>query len=154
MSTGGEREPETPAGLPWRIGLIAGGAMFAFGFYGLLHNARQTIPADWAKWVGGALVAHDALLAPAVLVIGALLTRLVPLALRSGLQATLAVCGLVALMSVPVVMAEGRRADNPSLLPHDYGQNLSIVLAAIFAAGVVLTLARAALARRRAPDAG
>lgn len=154
MSAGTERQPETPAGRPWRIGLVVGGAMFAFGLYGLLHNARQTIPADWAKWVGGALVAHDALLAPVVLVIGALLTRLVPVALRGGLQATLAVCGLVALMSVPVVMAEGRRADNPSLLPHDYGQNLAIVLAAIFAIGVVLTLARAARARRARSDAG
>jgi hypothetical protein len=59
-------------------------------------------------------------------------------------------------MSVPVVMAAGRRADNPSLLPHDYGQNLAIVLAVILAGGTVLTISRAARAgrRRRAPTPG
>ncbi|MGH2898529.1 MAG: hypothetical protein ACRDMZ_07630 [Solirubrobacteraceae bacterium] len=148
MSAGGSA-PE-PAGRPWRIGLIVGGAMFAFGLAGLLDNARQTIPANWLTWVGGGLVLHDALLVPVVLAIGALLTRVVPVALRSGAQATLAICGAVALMSVPVVLAEGRRADNPSLLPHDYGRNLAIVLAAIIAAGLLVTILRAVRARRSA----
>ena len=43
------------------------------------------------------------------------------------MQATLAVCAVVVVMSVPVLKAVGRRPDNPSLLPHDYGRNLAIV---------------------------
>lgn len=156
MNSGSGEPQHEPHGWPWRTGLIGGGGMFAFGLYGLLRNATQTIPADWAKWIAGALVLHDALLVPAVLLVGALVTRLAPPALRSGLQGTLAVCGVVALMSVPVVMAAGRRADNPSLLPHDYGQNLAIVLAVILAGGTVLTISRAARAGRRprAPTPG
>jgi len=44
---------------------------------------------------------------------------------------------------VPVVLVKGRAADNPSLLPHDYGRNLAIVLALILVAGLLITLARA-----------
>lgn len=141
---------ETPSGKPWLIGVLVGGAIFAFGLFGLLRNARATIPSDWFTYLLGSLIVHDALLVPAVLLVGFLLSRFTPAAIRSGLQGTLAVCGVVALMSVPVVMAEGRRADNPSLLPHDYGRNLAIVLALILAAGMVLTVVRAASARRRA----
>lgn len=135
-------QDETPSGAAWWIGLAAGAAIFAFGLFGMLRDAGQTIPANWLKWSAGGLVLHDALLAPAVLAAGFLLTRVLPRALRSGAQATLTVCGVVALMSVPVVLAEGRRADNPSLLPHDYGRNLAIVLAVILAAGLLLTLVR------------
>lgn len=141
-----EQEPETPTGAPWRIGLVTGGALFAFGLAGLLRESRQTIPADWLTWVAGSLILSDAFVLPAVLAAG-LLLRLLPGALRSGAQATLAVCGAVALMSVPVVLARGRQADNPSLLPHDYGRNLAIVLAVIVVCGVLLTLVRI----RRAP---
>jgi len=140
---------ETPAGVPWRLGLLAGGAIFAFGLYGLLHNARATLPVDWFSWVAGALILHDALLLPAVLVAGFLLVRLVPATVRAGLQGTLAVCATVALMSVPVVLAKGRAADNPSLLPHDYAKNLAIVLVAILAGGMLITVLRAARSRRR-----
>lgn len=137
-----EQEPETPTGAPWRIGLVAGGALIAFGLAGLLRESRQTIPADWLTWVAGSLILNDAVLVPAVLAAGVLLTRLLPGVLRSGAQATLAVCGAVALMSVPVVLAQGRQADNPSLLPHDYGRNLAIVLAVIVVCGVLLTVVR------------
>lgn len=139
---------ETPSGLAWRLGLAFGGAIFAVGLYGLLANAQQTRPGNMLRWVAGSLVAHDAILAPAVLVAGFLLSRLVPAAIRGGLQATLAVCGAVALMSVPVLKAVGRQPDNPSLLPHDYGKNLVIVLGVILAAGTLLTFARAARTRR------
>lgn len=143
------RDAEVATGPPWWLGLLVGGSVFAFGLVGLLHNDGATRPGDWVKWVLGSVIAHDAILAPAVLVAGFLLTRLLPVPIRGGLQATLAVCGAVALMSVPVVMAEGRRADNPSLLPHDYGENLAVVLAVILAGGVLLTLVRAARRSRR-----
>lgn len=149
MTHGRERDAadKTPSGASWWIGLLAGGAIFAFGLFGLLRNASTTIPSDWFTYVAGALILHDALLVPAVIVVGILLSRLAPAAMRSGLQGTLAVCGAVALMSVPVVLAKGRAADNPSLLPHDYAANLAIVLAVILAGGVLVTVVRAVRAR-------
>ncbi len=142
-------DDDGPSGAAWWIGLAAGTAIFAFGLVGLLRDARQTIPGDWLTWTAGGLVLHDAVLVPAVLAAGYVLSRLVAPALRAGAQATLAVCAAVALTSVPVLLAEGRRADNPSLLPHDYGANLALVLAAILAAGLLLTLVRARRAASR-----
>ncbi|MFP5363165.1 MAG: hypothetical protein ACLGI5_10605 [Thermoleophilia bacterium] len=136
------RAPAEAGGRPWRIGLAAGATLFAFGLAGLLADARQTVPADWLTWALASLVLHDLVLVPVVLAAGLALTRLLPAALRGGVQATLAVCGAVALVSVPVVLAEGRRADNPSLLPHDYGRNLAIVLGVILVGGILVTLVR------------
>jgi hypothetical protein len=139
-----------PSGTAWCLGLAVGGAIFAFGVYGLLHDAVQTVPVDTLRWIAGSLVLHDAIIAPAVLVVGVVLTRLLPTAIGAGMQATLAVCAIVVVMSVPVLKGVGRRADNPSLLPHAYGQSLSIVISAILIGGITLTLARAARARRSA----
>jgi hypothetical protein len=142
------QEEATPSATAWRLGLAVGGAIFAFGLYGLLHNSVQTVPSDVLKWIAGSLILHDAIIAPAVLVAGFALSRLLPRAIRAGMQATLAVCAVVVVMSVPVLKAVGRRPDNPSLLPHDYTQNLAIVIAVILAGGTLLTLARAVRARR------
>ncbi len=138
-----EPEHERP-GRAWWIGLVAGGAIFAFGLAGLLGDARQTVPGNWLAWVAAAVVLHDAVLVPAALAAGVLLTRVLAPALRAGAQATLTVCATVALISVPVVLAYGRRADNPSLLPHDYGRNLAIVIGVILGVGILLTLVRQA----------
>ncbi|MGP3934388.1 hypothetical protein [Nonomuraea sp. KM88] len=43
----------------------------------------------------------------------------------------LIVLGTLVLATLPTVLALGRRADNPSILPLSYGVNLVIVLAAI-----------------------
>lgn len=137
-----------PSGTAWRTGLAVGGAIFALGLYGLLRNSTQTVPANVLTWIAGSLILHDAIIAPAVLVAGFVLTRLLPAAIRAGLQATLAVCAVVVVMSVPVLKAVGRRPDNPSLLPHDYTQNLAIVIAVILTGGTLMTLARAVRARR------
>ena len=146
MSDERTHDEHTPTGPAWRLGLILGGALFAFGVVGLLRNATQTLPGDWLAWVVGAVLVHDVIVAPVVLACGFLLARLVPASSRGVVQATLAVCATVALMSVPVLVAAGRRADNPSLLPHDYARNLAIVLAAILAA-VALERAIRRLAR-------
>jgi hypothetical protein len=57
------------------------------------------------------------------------------------------VAGSVALVAIPVLGGWGRRPDNPTLLPRDYGLGLAIALAVIVAAGLV-GAARAARAPR------
>lgn len=144
-------DSETPSGPAWWIGLIVGGGVLTFGLIGLITNSAQTRPSNMVKWVVGGLIAHDALVAPAVIVASFLLARLLPAAVRGGIQATLAVCAVLVVMSVPVLKAAGRDPNNPSLLPSDYPQNLAIVLAIVLIGGVALTLLRAA--RRRRPGA-
>ncbi len=107
------------------------------------------MPANVLKWIAGALILHDAIIAPAVLVAG--FAARAPAAGRDPRRACRRrspSARVVVVMSVPVLKAVGRRPDNPSLLPHDYGQNLAIVIAVILAGGTLLTLARARHARR------
>lgn len=142
---------ETPAGPAWWIGLIAGGGVLAFGLIGLLTNSTQTRPGNMVKFVVGGLIAHDAIVAPAVVIASFLLARLLPEAVRGGIQATLAVCAVLVVMSVPVLTGKGKDPNDPSTLPLDYPRNLAIVLAIVIVGGVTLTLLRAA--RRRSSAA-
>ncbi|MFG1959228.1 hypothetical protein [Nonomuraea sp. NPDC049028] len=79
--------------------------------------------------------------------------RLFALLLAAGaaLRAWLIVAGMVTLATLPTVLALGRRADNPSILPHDYALNLLIVLAGTGLVAAVIRLA-GRLAYRRSPE--
>ncbi|MQY04712.1 hypothetical protein [Actinomadura macrotermitis] len=101
----------------------AGVALMAIGARGLFLHVPDLL--GWAKWVVGAVVLHDAVLAPAVLLAGAVTAR------RHVLQGALAVGGVITLVALPMVLRLGRHPDNPSILPLDYGRNLLIVLAAV-----------------------
>ncbi|XVQ10585.1 hypothetical protein ACQP1W_50160 [Spirillospora sp. CA-255316] len=111
------------------VGYATGGALIALGLRGLLRDADVDF-LGWAAWFGGAVVVHDAVLAPCVLLVGAATTRL-PRSYRRHVQGALMVGGVVALVALPFVLGMGRRADNPSILPLSYGRNLAVVLAAI-----------------------
>jgi MFS family permease len=102
---------------------------------------------SWAAYLVGGLLVHDLLLAPVVVLTSIALIHLVPSRLRPAAQATLIVAGSVALVAIPVLGGWGRRPDNPTLLPRDYGLGLGIALAVIVAAGLV-GAARAARAPR------
>jgi hypothetical protein len=122
-----------------RITAYATGAGFiALGLFGLV-SATDTNFAGWAVWFAGVTVAHDALLVPSTLLVGALTTRL-PSPYRRHAQGTLLVAGVVTLVALPLVLGHGRRADNPSILPLAYDRNLLIVLGAIAVASVAWAL--------------
>lgn len=129
-----------------RLGQAAGGVLIALGFVGLLLDAGLTDPVGWALWFGGILIAHDALLMPLVIAAGAALGMLAE-PLRSPLRAGMIVAGLVVLAVLPTLLAVGRREDNPSILPLDYGAGLLVVLG-VTAAACVLTAAAKAVASR------
>lgn len=105
------------------VGYALGGALVALGCAGLVLSLD---PVGWALWVGGILVAHDAVLVPVVLLVGVAVRRA-----GGPVRAGLIVAGLVTLATLPTVLALGRRADNPSILPLEYGRNLLIVLALV-----------------------
>ncbi|MEV4469798.1 NAD(P)/FAD-dependent oxidoreductase [Nonomuraea sp. NPDC049504] len=107
----------------------AGAALILLGFAGLV---KQSNPVGWAWWFGGAAVAHDAILVPLVLLAGWALRRV-----RWAVRAAAIVAGTVTLATLPTVLALGRRGDNPSILPLDYGRNLLLVLAALALAALL-----------------
>jgi hypothetical protein len=131
------------------IGLALGAPVMAFGLGGLLENSRATRPGTWLRYLIELLTLHDGILVPATIAAGFLLARVVPNPVRPPLQAGAIVSGTVTLASIPVLGGYGRLANNPSILPLDYGRNLAIVVGAVWAVAL-LAAARAWRANRTA----
>jgi hypothetical protein len=148
--TGPTPTREGPGGWLFWLSAALGAAIVGWAVAGALDAHRATNPPNLARFLLGAGVAHDALVAPAAVVVGLVTARWLPgwarLPVRIGLALTL----LTVLISWPVVRAYGRRPGHPSLLPLAYGTNLLAALAAIWAAVLVASL----VARRRATRGG
>jgi hypothetical protein len=109
----------------------------------VLHHSLDTRPAQLARfWIAGAL-AHDLLLAPAVLGIGLILARVVRRR-RRVVQQALIICGPLVLFAYPEIRGYGHGLRNPTSLPHNYTANLLLV-----AGAVTVVLAVTGAARRR-----
>ena len=130
-------------GLVFWLGLAIGGAVMAFGVRGVLADLGPDNPFKLATWVVGLDLAHDLLLAPAVVILGLLLARVLPASARGPVRAAAGLSGMVVLFSIPLITAWGRRAGNSSTLPLNYAPRVLIVLAAIWVvAGVVIVVRR------------
>jgi hypothetical protein len=100
-------------------------------------------------WLVGGVVAHDAVIAPLVVVVGVLGVPRLPPAFRAPAVAGLVVLMTVTLMAVPVIGRFGAKADDHGLLDRPY-----VALWLVFAALVVVAVVIASWARRRAPRIG
>ena len=123
----------------------AGAALMGVGV-SLLLDVRD--PTDVVVWLCGAVVLHDALIAPAVLLAGLVLVRG---GLRGPVRAALIVAGSLTVVALPVLLRPGPRA-NSSVLPLDYPRNWLIALAAVAAVTALSTAARRRARRRRPPS--
>jgi hypothetical protein len=132
----------------WPIvaGSLTGAALATVGVVSLLRESADTHPGAVVRWVIGLAILHDLLLAPVVLVIGAGLRRWAP---KAWVAAALLVSGVVTLVAWPFVRGYGRLANNPSILPRNYGRGLAIVLALTwFVAGAGALVVRLTARRR------
>ena len=98
---------------------------------------------DVLVWLGGAVVLHDALIAPLVLSAGLLLVRGGP---RGPVRGALIVAG-----ALTVLLRPGRRA-NSSVLPLDYPRNWLIALVAVAGVTALSGAVRRFAHRRRPPS--
>ncbi|MCX4782679.1 hypothetical protein [Streptomyces sp. NBC_01264] len=104
-------------------------------------------PFDVLVWMGGAVVLHDGIIAPLVLLAG-LAVAAVPA--RGLVRGALLTAGVLVLVTLPLLLRPGT-PPNPSALPLPYGRNLLLVLAAVaVAAGVTAAGGRWRRSRRRA----
>lgn len=103
-----------------------------------------------ANWLLGALLLHDALLAPLTLGPGMLLRRL---PCRSAPRGGLITLGALTLVAVPVLIRPGTPA-NPSVLPPDYPRDLAICWAVTVSVTVLAALAPGPRRVGAAHDAG
>jgi hypothetical protein len=131
------------------IGLVAGGAILAFGIAGLARNHAQTMPGDTLRFLVGALVAHDLVWAWLVAGAAAVLVRVAPARVRPVVMGALATSAVLVLISVPALTGNGRLANNPSILPRDPWAGLAEAVLVTWLVAAVL----AVRAWRRPPTA-
>ena len=127
----------------------AGAAVVLIALAKLWNGTGSPGRQSTATFLLGAGVAHDALWAPAAVALGLLTATFVPAWARIPVRLGLAFSALCVLFSWPLVRRYGARPRNPSLLPLDYGRNLLLVLALVWAV-VAVSLVRTAILRRRA----
>jgi hypothetical protein len=132
----------------WRwLFLLPGFAALAWGAVGLVRDDRVPLPA-WLTWFVGSALVHDLVIAPVVVVVGALLARLLPRPARPPIVVGLVVSGVLTLVALPFILDLGTSRE-PGFLPLDYGRNLLLLIAGVMAVAVVWAVAASARARRR-----
>ncbi|MGI8521782.1 MAG: hypothetical protein ACR2K3_00505 [Nocardioides sp.] len=80
-----------------------------------LGNLWQTL-----KWTIGGVVAHDLLLAPLVIPVWAVVSRILPARARRPLLVAGLIVGTVTITAIPVLGRYGAKPDNPTLLDRNY----------------------------------
>lgn len=120
----------------------AGVAAAAYGTVTLLglgtDNLLATLP-----WLLGAVVAHDAVLAPLVVLAGVLAAARLPGWVRDAAAASLVVLGTVTLAAFPALGRFGARPDNPTLLDRPYAAGWAALAALVLvAAGTTALVTR------------
>ncbi|MFE7767356.1 hypothetical protein [Streptomyces sp. NPDC057438] len=100
-------------------------------------------------WLGGAVVLHDVVIAPLVLLVGLVAVRA---GVRGPVRGALLVAGALTAVALPVLLRPGKPA-NSSVLPLDYPRNWLLVLVAVATVTALLTAVRGTRRiRRRSPS--
>lgn len=147
ISERGVTLPETTSRRGLVVGLILGAPVIAYGIRGALVDAADTHPGELARWIIGAGIVHDLVIAPMVLALGLLIRRVVTdEPVRRVLRAGFVVSAALALVAWPFVRGYGRVAAVPSVLPRNYAMGLAAYLGVTWA---IVTLLIAALMWRR-----
>ncbi|MDN4174168.1 hypothetical protein QWY28_14490 [Nocardioides sp. SOB77] len=138
-------------GLVGRVGLGAlGVGLTAYGAWLLVSREADLL--DAAAWLVGGAVLHDAVLVPAVLLLGLVASRWLPWPARAPAAVGLVVLGSVTLLAVPVLGRFGAREDNPTLLDRDYTAGWLVLAGLVAVAVVVGTIVRTRRDRRARRD--
>jgi hypothetical protein len=123
-----------------------GVAVMAYAVAGALTDPDLD-PVGVLVFLGAALIAHDAVWMPTVLLVGFAVTRLTPQRHRAAVQAVAAVSAVLGILALPLVLGVGRAPDNPSIQPLHYGRNLALVVV-LAAVGVFLAALSRSVVRR------
>lgn len=119
--------------------LVIGVAIGLFGAYSLLRRGLGNLVSS-AEWLVGGVVLHDFVLAPIVLTVLWLGSKVVPEWARASVTAGAIVLGSVTLIAIPAIGRFGAKSDNATLLDRSYGVGW-LVFAGIVAVGVAAGLA-------------
>ncbi len=133
-------EPAGPTPRAFWVGLGLGLLLMAWGVRLYVEStpdlARRL---DLAKWLVGLDLAHDLLLAPAVVGVGYLVGRAVPLGARAAVQVALIATGTVLLVGLLPLMGTAGTA-NATIQPIRYGPAIAAVIAVIWLGATIAAL--------------
>ena len=133
--------------------LLLGGtgvAVMAVAAWGILRDRGFTHPPGLAIWLAGGVVAHDFVLAPLSLAVGAAASRFVPQPARRVVAYGLVTGGVILVVGLPVLLASHRDRANPTILGQNYSAGLAI--AELIVLALTGFLAFGAVRRRAARD--
>lgn len=119
------------------VSAAVGWLVILWGLRGLLHHHIDTRPAQLVKYVVAGLVGHDAILAPAVLIGGVAVARLVRGPARAYVQSVIFIAGCILLYAFPDIRDYAKIQHMPTALPYNYTAQ-SLLAIAIVIAGVAL----------------
>ncbi len=135
----------TRADAALRGGLVVVGVVLGlYGAYLTLSRQTERQIVSTVQYLVGGVVLNDLLIAVAALVVGFLVIRFLPVAVRAPVAVGSIVLGSVTLLAVPVLLSYGRKPDNPTLLDRDFVGGW-----AVFAVLVVVAVAVACVVRLR-----
>jgi hypothetical protein len=139
-----------------RLSLGAVGVIVAgYGILRILQDDKHTHIKNLGVWLIGALLVHDGIIAPIVIGIGYLLSKVVPPRARVYVQGGLIVGGLVSSIGLLLIWRKGKNGSAAlTLLQQDYRSNLLILLALIAvgaAAAYGVSLVRSNRTKSRPP---
>ncbi|RXS85358.1 hypothetical protein EST92_08480 [Streptomyces sp. TM32] len=118
--------------------VVAGAAGVALMGVGVSLVTDVRDPLDVLVWLGGAVLLHDAVIAPFVLLAGWVLVRGGG---RGPVRGALLVAGALTTVALPVLLRPGKTA-NASVLPLDYPRNWLIAVVTVAVVTALWIVAR------------
>jgi hypothetical protein len=135
-----------------RTALVAAGiAAIVYAVVGAAADP-QTRPLGQLAFLAALVVAHDAVLVPLTIGVGVVIGRFLPVPARRPARAAALITLAVTLVALPFVLGRGRRPDDPSALPLDYGRGLLVVLGVVWGVAAVAAWRSARRTRRALRD--
>ncbi|MFO7690940.1 MAG: hypothetical protein R6W83_10385 [Cryobacterium sp.] len=134
-----------------RVLMALGIVLLAWGSYVMVDTVNVTRISGLALWTIAAIIIHDAIIGPALFVVGLLLRRggqKLPGTVIAVVQGTLVVGSIMTLIVLPIFVAQNHIPLNPSILPLNYALNLAVFWLALIAAGTALSVALYLRAKR------
>jgi hypothetical protein len=137
------------ARIAWAVpGVLLG----CFGMFRLVTEVPPGQLLALAGWLAGAVVVHDAVLAPLVVGVGWLLATRMPPRSRRHVQGALIAGSLVTVVAAPMILRMGHEPPSKALLQQPVAANLAILLGLLATTSAVLYAVRV-LRDREHPDA-
>ncbi|ARC56177.1 hypothetical protein AS850_03685 [Frondihabitans sp. 762G35] len=118
-----------------RIVFVTVGALgIVFGAWVMVDTVRPKSIWGLATWLIGAVIIHDAIIAPAVVAISIAMRRVgrrIPPAVIAIVQGAVVVGSVFTLVVVPEIIRKAKVPNNDTVLPFDYASRLVVLWAAI-----------------------